>query len=958
MNPNRIFAVLVLVLVACGNSDSDGDLADVKDAWDSSNHPTTDITDVADTDDPGLEERDHTDLQPADPFEAELEDPQPQCTTDYDCKPGEVCGDGGACQPCEPNDSLEICDGLDNNCDGVVDEGCDQDNDGYCDSLKQVVKLPNDHWPAVCPHGPGDCDDANPNINPGATEVCGSVDTNCDGQIPKMNFAAPQLIRRADPMTAYPAMTIAPDYTSGSFRYAAVWQEELAETAVIKFARINMNTGAASEPIMISAPGKSVFAPSIAWDSESKTFGVTWFEETNEGFYEVVFTHLDSDGTPLGRAFVIGRGYPFERVTIFAADGHFGMFYWSDLGIWASHYYAAFNISTKMVSEPVLLEFPFQQFEYETSLIPIENRLLIIWADSYETYMVGQLRVSNGQIVEPFVQHQNPAGLDRVLASKFYVIRDELHGLLLNDSTLVHTKLNADFEMQDDLTVIASDAVLGHGRFHMEGVLADSFIILYQDTDDFIKLLKFNDFNHIPEPKNLFTVDLSLDFYKGIKYFYDGMIQSILLVHQFDAAMFFDFFTVTLTGSVTSKCPVYQEATAQLYDADFMDASYDGDNITILQAQPGIPEVFETYQVPKAGPPTRPTVLPELPFGCSTLELFNGKPRCISEQKSNSPCEQSFSIFELQDQIWVLIASVQIPGVIIDSTCTNGKLLSNYVMTSDGLDGFFRRQQSAGYYMLSHLRVRQNAADSKLIELHPEPNASKLEKFEMQNHSTGLIGAFVIQGVDDRIAWFYSLRPDNSFSIPKARIFTLTTPASLEAFRLATTDTSAGFLLVLQLDEPKVSRVMFRKVSLSTGNVAEPMMLTPELYDVYNNFLIGMADDTFVFNLSQSDNTMTRGIELYFAKPNNSLAVEAAFNSFIYPYFGMLIEPDYLLLAGSVASGLQLKAYNHRGDLLSEQFLTQPEGHGTKHRYFYADGDFRLLRSSDYRLSVTAAECR
>lgn len=65
----------------------------------------------------------------------------------------------------------EICDGLDNNCNGSVDEWCDcwdEDEDGY--------------WDEEC--GGSDCDDLNPNVNPGMLEIWGNgIDDNCDGEI-------------------------------------------------------------------------------------------------------------------------------------------------------------------------------------------------------------------------------------------------------------------------------------------------------------------------------------------------------------------------------------------------------------------------------------------------------------------------------------------------------------------------------------------------------------------------------------------------------------------------------------------------------------------------------------------------------------------------------------------------------------------------------------------------------
>jgi hypothetical protein len=74
--------------------------------------------------------------------------------------------------------ATELCNNQDDNCDGNTDEGCDSDEDGYCDA--SMVWL---NAPAVCPLSTSatvlDCNDSNPAVHPAATETCNGVDDNC-----------------------------------------------------------------------------------------------------------------------------------------------------------------------------------------------------------------------------------------------------------------------------------------------------------------------------------------------------------------------------------------------------------------------------------------------------------------------------------------------------------------------------------------------------------------------------------------------------------------------------------------------------------------------------------------------------------------------------------------------------------------------------------------------------------
>ncbi|MCA9542712.1 MAG: putative metal-binding motif-containing protein, partial [Myxococcales bacterium] len=100
----------------------------------------------------------------------------------------------GDCNDMDANinpNAQEVCDGIDNDCDGLVDDEdpsisgqsawyADNDMDGFGDPNTSTLACSQ---PAGFVGNDADCDDTDANVNPNAQEVCDGIDNDCDGLV-------------------------------------------------------------------------------------------------------------------------------------------------------------------------------------------------------------------------------------------------------------------------------------------------------------------------------------------------------------------------------------------------------------------------------------------------------------------------------------------------------------------------------------------------------------------------------------------------------------------------------------------------------------------------------------------------------------------------------------------------------------------------------------------------------
>jgi hypothetical protein len=191
-----------------------------------------------------------------------------------------TCAASGAEVDCDDsNDEVypgapELCDGIDNDCDGSwADGGADDDGDTVLDE--------------TC--GGTDCDDTDATVYGGATEICvDGIDQDCDTLVD-----GPIWLSSSTRVSGNAIATYTSSIAWGGSQWGIAWEDNRLLDFEIYFARVDPAGTVLGSEVRITDVAADCQTPSMAWTGSE--FALTW-RDGRDGAMDVYFARIAPDG--------------------------------------------------------------------------------------------------------------------------------------------------------------------------------------------------------------------------------------------------------------------------------------------------------------------------------------------------------------------------------------------------------------------------------------------------------------------------------------------------------------------------------------------------------------------------------------------------------------------------------------------------------------------------------------
>lgn len=217
------------------------------------------------------------------------------CDDNAKCDDGNACNGVETCvaHVCQPG-TAKVCTNPDaNHCvASCIDPA------GDCEVVAADVDG-DEHGDALCAQMPGDdCDDTEAAAYTGADEICDGIDNDCNGKADLLDGlmltgTSEDFVTSTDPIHS-PAITWASDIQ----KYAVVWDDQRIQAGdqEVFFTLMGPTGAKLGNELQISNSADASLHAQVAWGNDS--FGVVW-DDDRFGNPDIFFRRLDENGAPL-----------------------------------------------------------------------------------------------------------------------------------------------------------------------------------------------------------------------------------------------------------------------------------------------------------------------------------------------------------------------------------------------------------------------------------------------------------------------------------------------------------------------------------------------------------------------------------------------------------------------------------------------------------------------------------